>query len=172
MGWLLSEWKRLRPYFSLLDFGAPPSSRVGWAVRVCVLSFAVVVLYKRTLAVTSPLLDAKPLPFIPSEEIDDYRFRLPERTRREIFMEIAVAEVAERKRAIEQNTWKGHIWSREDDRGHYERVQLRALAAKYKVSLTQMYLVLDEGLRNHWPGPDGTPLPATTPPLDMRWDKW
>lgn len=172
MGWLLSEWKRLRPYFSLLDFGSAPSTRVAWAVRVCVLSFAAVVLYKRTTAVTSPLLDAKPLPFIPSEEIEDYRFRLPERTRHEIFMEIAEAENAERKRAIDQNTWKGHLWSREDDRGHYERVQLRALGTRYKISLTQMYLILDEGIRNHWPGPDGKPLPATTPALDMRWDKW
>ncbi len=39
MGWLLSEWKRLRPYFSLLDFGSAPSTRVAWAVRICVLSF-------------------------------------------------------------------------------------------------------------------------------------
>ncbi|MDB4934353.1 MAG: hypothetical protein JWP87_1325, partial [Labilithrix sp.] len=89
MQWLLAEWKRLRPYFSLLDFASPPASRVAWAVRVCVLSFAVVVLYKRVVAVTTPLLDAKPLPFIPSEEVEDYRFRLPERTRREIFAEIA-----------------------------------------------------------------------------------
>lgn len=172
MGWLVTEWQRLRPYFALLDFGAPPATRIAWAVRVCVLSFALVVLWKRIDVVTTPLLGAKPPPFIPSEEIEDYRFRLPERTRREIFTEIAVAEVAERKRAIEQNTWKGHLWSREDDRGHYERVQLRQLAKKYNVSLTQLYLILDEGIRAHWPGPDGEPLPATTPALDMRWDKW
>jgi hypothetical protein len=172
VGWLLSEWKRLRPYFSLLDFGGRPSSRVAWAVRVCVFSFAVVVLYRRVVALTSPLLDAKPLPFIPSEEVEDYRFRLPERTRREIFAEIATAEAAERFRAIEQNTWKGHLWSREDDRGHAERVHLRTLAAKYKISLTQVYLILDEGIREHWQGPDGSPLSPTTPALDMRWDKW
>lgn len=172
MGWLVTEWKRLRPYFALLDFGAPPATRIAWAVRVCLVSFAAVVLWKRIDAVTAPLLGAKPPPFIPSEEIEDYRFRLPERTRREIFTEIAVAELAERKRAIEQNTWKGHLWSREDDRGHYERVHLRQLAKKYNVSLMQLYLILDEGIRDHWPGPDGNPLPATTPALDMRWDKW
>jgi hypothetical protein len=170
--WVITEWKRLQPYLTLLDFGGSPTSRVGWAVRVAVFSFAVVVLWKRVSTATAPLLDAKPLPFIPSEEIEDYRFRLPERIRREIFTEIAAGETAERKRAIEQNTWKGHLWSREDDRGHYERMQLRALATKYKVSLTQMYLILDEGIRDHWPGPDGNPLPATTPALDMRWDKW
>ena len=58
----------------------------------------------------------------PAEEIDDYKFRLPERTRREIFAQLAAAELAERARAIQANTWKGHTWSREDDRGHYERV--------------------------------------------------
>ena len=172
MSWLVSEWKRLRPYFSLLDFGGPPTSRVAWAVRVAVWSCAAVVLWRRVGVATAPLLDAKPLPFIPSEEIDDYKFRLPERTRREIFADIAVAELAERKRAIDQNTWKGHLWSREDDRGHYERVEFRQLALRYKISLTQVYLILDEGIRDHWPGPDGNPLPATTPALDLRMDKW
>jgi hypothetical protein len=172
VGWILSEWKRLRPYFSLLDFGGKPSSRVAWVVRIMVFTFAAVVLWKRVVASTAPMLDAKPLPFIPSEEIDDYRFRLPERTRREIFMQIAEAELVERARAIEQNTWNGQLWSREDDRGQYERMELRKLATRYKISLTQAYLVLDEGIRNHWPGPDGNPLPATTPALNMRWDKW
>jgi hypothetical protein len=70
--------------------------------------------------------------------------------------------------AIAANTWKGHLWSREDDRGHYERVKMRELAARYEGTLTQMYLILDEGIRNKWPGPDGQPLPATTPPWDPR----
>lgn len=168
MRWFVDEWLKLRPYFSLLDFGSKPSSRVAWMVRVAVVSFAVVVLYKRVVSATAPLLDAKPLPFIPSEEVDDYRFRLPERTRREIFMQIATAEVAERKRLVEQDKWKGHLWSREDDRGHQERMEMRLLATEHKLSLTQLYLILDEGIRNHWPGPDGAPLPATTPPLDPR----
>ena len=168
MRWILTEWEKLKPYFALLDFGAKPGSRVAWMVRVAVLSFSIVVLYKRVSATASPLLDAKPAPFIPSEEVDDYRFRLPERTRREIFLEIAGAEVAERKRAAENDKWHGHLWSREDDRGHYERVEMRLLAVKFHISLTQMYLILDEGIRNHWPGPDGAPLPAVSPPLDLR----
>lgn len=105
---------------------------------------------RRASAVTAPLLDSKPPPFIPTEEIEDYRFRLPERTRREIFLELAGAELAERRRAVEQNTWPGHLWSREDDRGHAERVQARLTAAKYKISLTQVYLILDEGIRERF----------------------
>lgn len=168
MGRIVAEWQKLRPYFTLLDFGTRPASRVAWLVRVAVMSFALVVLYKRVHTATAPLLGAKPLPVIPNEEIEDYRFRLPERTRREIFTEIAEGEAAERKRAIDYDKWKGHLWSREDDRGHFERVELRQLATKYKISLTQMYLILDEGIRGRWPGPDGEPLPATTPPLDLR----
>jgi hypothetical protein len=141
---------------------------VAWIVRVCVMSFAAVVLYKRVSTTVSPLLDAKPPIRLPSEEIEDYRFRLPERTRREIFAEIALAEEAERKRAVEQNTWNGHLWSREDDRGHFERVFLRQLAQRYGISLTATYLILDEGIRAKWPGPSGEPLPGITPPLNPR----
>jgi hypothetical protein len=118
------------------------------------------------------MLATKPPAAIPTEEIDDYRFRLAEHTRRAIFAELATAELAERERAIKANSWHGHLWSREDDRGHYERVAVRAVAAKYRVSLTQTYLVLDEGIRDHWPGPDGKPLPAITPPLAIRSNSW
>jgi len=165
---LLDEWRKLRPYFSLLDFGAPPSTRVGWIIRVAVVTFAAVLLYRRVGVVTSPLLATKPTIPLPAEEIEDYRFRLPERTRQEIFSEIAGSEQAERRRAIESNSWHGHLWSREDDRGHFERMQLRQIAQRWKISLSQVYLILDEGIRSHWPGPDGQPLPGTTPPLNPR----
>jgi hypothetical protein len=168
MGRLVTEWKRLRPYFGLLDFGAPPTTRVAWFIRVSVLSFAAVILWKRVNTTIAPLLNAKPPIPIPSEEIEDYRFRLPERTRKEIFAEIADSEQAERARAILKNTWNGHLWSREDDRGHAERAFFRQLAKHHGISLTQVYLILDEGIRAKWPGPDGQPLPATTPPLNPR----
>lgn len=158
----------IRAYLALFDFATPPRSKMAWFVRVAAIGVALFVLARRVGAVTMPLLTAKPPPAIPTEEIDDYKFRLPERTRREIFGELAGAELAERARAIRENTWKGHVWSREDDRGHYERLAARRAAAKHKVSLSQVYLVLDEGLREGWLGPDGKPLPATTPPLNIR----
>ena len=162
------EWLKIKPYLSLLDFSAKPGSKAAWVVRVVVIGIAIVALWRRVDAAVTPLLSTKPPPPIPIQEIDDYKFRLPERTRREIFAELATAELAERTRAIQANTWKGHLWSREDDRGHYERVAARAAAAKHKVSLSQVYLVLDEGIRERWPGPDGNPLPATTPPFNPR----
>jgi hypothetical protein len=168
MGRILTEWERLKPYFSLLDFGDRPSSRVAWLVRVAVYGVAAVLLWQRVGNVTAPLLKAKPPIPIPSEEIEDYRFRLPERTRREIFDEIANPEQAQRAHARETNSWNGHLWSREDDRGHFERLYFRQLAKRHDISLSQIYLILDEGLRAKWPGPDGQPLPATTPPLSIR----
>lgn len=167
-GLLAREWRKIRPYLTVLDFARRPETKAAWFVRGLAVAVGLYVLWKNVNAATSPMLNAKPLPEIPVEEIDDYRFRLPERTRREMFAELAAAELSERKRAIDANTWNGHLWSREDDRGHYERVAVRTVAAKYHVTYTQTYLVLDEGIRNHWPAPDGKPLPATSPPLNIR----
>ncbi len=166
------EWRRAKVYFSLFDFAAVPRSKAGWIVRALALGITLVVLWRRVDASTKPMLSAKPPAAIPTEEVDDYKFRIPERTRRVIFAELATAELAERARAIQANTWKGHLWSREDDRGHHERLAARAAAARHKISLTQVYLVLDEGIRERWPGPDGNPLPATTPPLNIRSNSW
>ncbi len=168
----VGEWGQIKRSFAIFDFGGWPQSRAGWIVRAVVVGVALVVLWQRIRVVTGPLLTAQAPAPIPTEEIDDYRFRLPERVRREMFSEIAAAELVERARAIRENTWNGHVWSREDDRGYFERIAVRSAAAKYRVSLSQVYLVLDEGLRNHWPGPDGKPLPATTPPLDIRSNSW
>lgn len=174
MNRVLEEWRKLRPFFSLVDFEEKPRSRVGWLVRLIVMIGAAWLVGNRLVLGTRTLLTAKAPPAIPTEEVEDYRFRLPERTRREIFTKIAAAEIAERQRAIREKTWvipghpQGHAWSREDDRGHYERVALRQLAAEYRVSLSQTYLILDEGIRARWPGPDGEPLPGTSPPLDPR----
>jgi hypothetical protein len=162
------DWRGIKAYFSLFDFGTTPDTKVGWAIRLAAIFVLGVLLWRRVQIATLPMLTAKPPLPIPTEEIEDYRFRLPEHTRREIFTQLATAELAERDRAIKANTWAGHLWSREDDRGHYERVAVRATAAKYHVSLSQTYLVLDEGIRKHWPAPDGNPLPATTPPLSIR----
>ena len=106
-----------------------PTTRVAWAVRVCVLSFA----RGRALQArdrgdgAAPRREAAPV----HPERGDRGLPLPSaRSARAArsSRRSPSAENAERKRAIEQNTWKGHLWSREDDRGHYERVQLRALA--------------------------------------------
>lgn len=157
---------------SLFDFERTPNSKMGWFVRVTGTLVGIVVIVQTMRATASVLLDTKAPTPIPTQEFPGDRFRLSEDRRREIFAELATAELAERKRAIEQNTWKGHLWSREDDRGWYEAKAVREAAQRHNVSETQVYLVLDEGIRNHWPAPNGEPLPATTPPLNIRSSTW
>ncbi|MDP3274651.1 MAG: hypothetical protein Q8Q09_05605 [Deltaproteobacteria bacterium] len=96
------------------------------------------------------------------------RFGMTEELRRAVFRELAEAEFNERNRAITQNTWGGHAWSREDDLGYVQRARGREVASRYNLSLTQVYLVLDEGIRSRWPGIDGQPLVPTTEPLNLR----
>lgn len=164
-----TPFEKLREDLSVFDFSKLPRSKVGWVIRVLMTILAIAILIQRTKAATAPLLNAKPPGAISAEDIEGYRFRLSDETRHAIFDELATAELAERDRAIKANTWGGvEPWSREDDRGHFERVAARSVAAKYKVSLSQVYLVLDEGIREKWPAPNGKPLPATTPPLSLR----
>ena len=162
------EWGKAMPYVLLLDFARRPESKVAWIVRGVAIAVALAALWRRVDGATALLRKAKAPAPIPTQEIDDYSFRLPEHTRREIFADLAAAEVVERARAIQANSWNGQLWSREDDRGYYERVAARAAAAKYRVSLSQVYLVLDEGIRARWPASNGEPLPPTTPPLRTR----
>src|SRR5207244_5059803 len=97
-----------------------PTARRGWLVRCAGTLAAIVVLWQTVGATTFVLLDTKPPIPLPSQEFPGDKFRLSEDRRKEIFKELATAELAERKRAIEGNTWQGHQWSREDDRGWYE----------------------------------------------------
>ena len=153
---------------SLLDMESRPASKVGWFLRVAVTLVAAVMLLRGAQALVGPMLRTKPPPPIPSEELQGDKFRLTEAERKEIFREFATAEIAERARGISQNTWNGHAWSREDDRGYIERTTARAAAARHHCSLSQVYLVLDEGIREKWPGPDGKPLAGNTPPHNPR----
>ncbi len=159
-------------YAALFDFARKPATKAGWIVRGVVSVIALALLVRSLERRVGPMLKTKPPAPITSAEDPANRFGIPEATRRQIFTELATAEVAERKRAIDGNTWKGHLWSREDDRGHYERVAARGIAARHGVSLTQVYLVLDEGIRQRWPAPNGNPIIGTTPPLNLRTESW
>lgn len=164
----LTPFEKVRADLRLFDFSRLPDTKAGWIARILVTVIAVSVLVQRTRMATAPLIGVRRPAAIATADIEGYRFRIPDETRHAIFDEIAAAELAERDRAIKANTWNGHQWSREDDRGYYERIAVRSAAAKHKVSIAQVYLVLDEGIHDHWPAPNGEPLPATTPPLSLR----
>lgn len=162
------EVTRARAWLDAVDFELPATSRAGAVLRVAAWALSLVALLTVAGRTTRPLTRVPGRSALNGDTHEGHRYGLPLEKRRAIFQELAKVELPERRRAIDQNTWGGHLWSREDDRGHYEMTAARALAPKHGVTLTQIYMVLDEGIRERWPGPDGKPLPPTTPPQDPR----
>lgn len=151
------------------SWGAPekPRSRAIVVLALVAHLGAFAVFYRQAKQSLGPLIRTPALPPVPAST-SMTRFGMTEAVRREIFRELAASEIAERQRAISQNTWNGHAWSRFDDLGYVQRARGRELAMRYSVSLTQVYLVLDEGIRERWPGPDGQPLSPLVEPLQLR----
>lgn len=108
-----------------------------------------------------------PPPPLPAEgaEAPGIRFGLDEPTRRAIFAKIAATDGAARRRAEGRFA---DAWSREDDRAADERQKVFELARERGISLSQVYLVMDEGIRGSWPAPNGKRLDASTVPLKPR----
>lgn len=96
----------------------------------------------------------------------DVRYGLDLAARKAIFAEVAATEPHSREQGVAG--FPGQPWSQEDHRAAFERDAVRSIAARRGLNLTQIYLVLDEGIRSQWPGPDGKPLRATSVPLDPR----
>jgi hypothetical protein len=146
---------------------ALPRSAAGMSALLVVQAAALIVCATVVKRAMLPFTSAPPLPPVPATT-SMTRFGMTESVRREIFRELAEAEIQERQRAITQNTWNGHLWSRFDDLGYVQRARARDVASRHNVTLTQVYLVLDEGIRARWPGPDGQPLSPNIEPLQLR----
>jgi hypothetical protein len=145
-----------------------PTSRAAVLVRLACHVVALIVFVRVARATFAPFF-AVPAPEpISATGPGDVRFGLDEKTRREIFDELAAGEVAERHRQVAINNFNGHKWSQEDDHGRVQRDQVRAMAYRRGLSLTQVYLVLDEGIHKKWLAPNGQPLSATVPPIELR----
>ena len=113
-----------------------------------------------------PITSEKAPPALVDREPNGVRFGLSEESRRAIFKEIAAAEPSARSNGVAG--FPGQPWSQEDHRCAFERDTIRAIAARSGIDIAQVYLVLDEGIRDRWPGPDGKPLTPHTTPLQPR----
>ena len=162
------EVARANAVLDAIDFELPARSRLGAWLRVVAWVGSAIALISVVRTTTHPLTNIPKRSALNGDSYDGMRYGITLEKRKAMFAELAKVETAERARAIAQNTWNGHAWSREDDRGHYEMTTARSLAAQYGVTLTQVYMVLDEGIREKWPGPDGKPLLPSTPPQDPR----
>jgi hypothetical protein len=96
----------------------------------------------------------------------DQRFGVPEADRRAIFESIASHAEGWWRRASRFPD----DWSRFDDFNSQLAYQVGALASQYGLSITQVFLIYDEGTRNHWSENVGEPrgLPVNLVPLRPR----
>jgi hypothetical protein len=133
---------------------------LGW--RSLTLALAIVAIAH----VTAPIWSAPAPQPLPPDGTDGTRFGLPEAQRRAVFARLANQEPVSRR--IAQGRFGTQAWSVEDDRARMEKDTARTLARRHGINLSQVYLVLDEGIRKGWTGLRGQRLPATTPPLHRR----
>jgi hypothetical protein len=118
--------------------------------------------------ISSVLVKAVPPPPLPRDQGDHVRFGVPLATRKQVFTELATAEPVSRAEGTRAFPGDELAWSADDHRGAYERQKVASIMGHRALSMTQVYLILDEGIRERWPGPDGKPLTPTTTPLHPR----
>ena len=97
--------------------------------------------------------------------VDAPLYGLSDAKRRLVFSAIASDEP--RARAESAEKFAGEPWSIEDDRAAHERDRAREVAPNQAISISQAYLILDEGIREHWPAPKA-PLDGSVVPLKPR----
>ena len=152
--WLAGDAVRIRSRRVLFAVLLATSAEFGWGIA-------------QTWSTMRPAVQSKPPPPLPPDRGDE-RFGLPLSTRKQIFAQFAAAEPGYRAEGHRAFNGPGLEWSAEDHRGAFERQKAAALSSRFHVSLTQVYMCLDEGIREHWPGPDGKPLDPHTVPLNPR----
>lgn len=94
------------------------------------------------------------------------RFGLRLETRKELFAQMAGDEPKAREEAAKK--FPNDPWSIEDERAAHERDAARGLADERHLPVSTIYLILDEGIRAHWPAPNHKPLDASVVPLKPR----
>jgi hypothetical protein len=104
------------------------------------------------------------------------RFGMPERDRRRIFEEVVAFETLDqaevRQKAKEEDVWNRNF---DDYFHHKEFFHYVEVARRHHIPYWEAMLIVDEGLRGHWPPPPGitlhcddAPLAPITRPLEER----
>lgn len=150
-----------------LDAKAPARSRAVLVVHAVLAVGTLLWAGVRAREALRPLLEGREPPPIARDDANT-RFGLPLDKRKAIFGELAAAEPQSILNGKTSFPGKELEWSAEDHRGAFERQTVAAMVVKYGVTTTQVYLCLDEGIRERWPGPDGQPLNPHTVPLHPR----
>jgi hypothetical protein len=94
---------------------------------------------------------------------DGTRFGLSEAERRKLFQELTRGEPADRRSSLEYK--EGSVWNRNRD-DLFHQAEWRRIAGAGRLAPEWMaYLILDEGIRNHWPAAPGVEVRADDAPL-------
>ncbi len=144
---------------------APRRSRASKLGAMARHAGALLVAIVVAVLLVRPILRGRPQP-LPAPLPDGTRFGLKLVDRKRIFGDIARAEASAETKGKEG--FPGDPWSAQDHAASYERDTVRDVASRYKVTLTQAYLILDEGIRDKWPVGRGRPLDAAIVPLHPR----
>jgi hypothetical protein len=85
---------------------------------------------------------------------------------RALFDQLVSDEPKDRESALDD--WAHHRWSQQDAFGALERERATKFAREHELTTQDALLLIDEGLRQGWPGPNGVKLDVTTVPLKPR----
>ncbi len=158
----VAEWIRLGAIWIAGPGGSQRPGRPDRIVGACCTLIGLSIL----LALIWPIITADAIQPISMEETVGLSHGKTLAQRRQVFRSMVAPWRQDEKTA--RRMFAGQPWSIGDHRANLERRHARQVARKYRIPLQVVYLILDEGIRNHWPGPDGHPLPAITPPLCPR----
>lgn len=152
----------MRKILEMLDLSDPEGwlrlhRRLGLATLVLPLVLVV-------LVIVQVLSASRPHPVPPDRPGE--RFGLDDRARREIFSSFAEHEDTWRTQARIQ--FPDHEWSQSDSYFCHVKDHAVHYSFVHDLHYSQVFLIYDEGIHEHWPGKDGEPLPASTKPLEPR----
>jgi hypothetical protein len=143
------------------DFSLPLTrSRIAaeFTLRAVALLFALGLLLHTTRAIRTT-------PAPPALSVASPLYGISDEKRQKIFQDLAADDFHARVESAKK--FPGEPWSIEDERAAHERDRAREMADNHKISVTQAYLILDEGIREHRLYM-GKPLEGNVVPLKPR----
>ena len=95
-----------------------------------------------------------------------YARALDDAERRSVYAQLAIDEARLRKQA--EHDWPTDAWSQDDAFHNLEYKRAKQIAGPRNMSVQDVLLSMDEGMREHWPKPTNIHQKPTVPPCRPR----